>query len=65
MCLLTRLRGSQVQILILNSFTKNVALHNKALQSTASPLRGLSAAELGRQAVHRVNEIECIVPENP
>jgi hypothetical protein len=24
--------------------------HNKALQLTANPLRGLSAAELGRQA---------------
>ena len=45
---LTRLRGNQVQTLILNSFTKSVASHNKALQPTANPLRGLSAAELGR-----------------
>ena len=48
MCLLTRLHGSQVQTLILNLFTKNVASHNKTLQPTANPLRGLSAAELGR-----------------
>ena len=45
MCLLTRLRGSQVQILILNSFTKNVALHNKALRLTLLTRRGV--AELG------------------
>ena len=51
MYLLTRLRGNQAQTLILNSFTKSVASHNKALQPTANPLRGLSAAELGRWAV--------------
>ena len=48
MCLLTRLHGSQVQTLILNLFTKNVASHNKTLQPTANPLRGLPAAELDR-----------------
>ena len=48
MYLLTRLHGSQVQTLILNLFTKSVASHNKALQPTANLLRGLSAAELGR-----------------
>ena len=48
MYLLTRLHGSQVQTLILNLFTKSVASHNMALQPTANPLRGLSAAELGR-----------------
>ena len=51
MYLLTQLHGSQVQTLILNLFTKNVASHNTALQPTANPLRGLSAAELGRWAV--------------
>ena len=48
MYLLTRLHGSQVQTLILILFTKSVASHNKALQPTANPLRGLSATELGR-----------------
>ena len=32
MYILIRLRGNQVQILILNSFTKSVASHNKTLQ---------------------------------
>ena len=54
---LTRLRGNQVQTLILNSFTKSVASHNKALQPTANPLRGLSAAEPGRQAMENATAL--------
>ena len=50
MYILIRLRGNQVQILILNSFTKSVASHNKTLQPAGNPLRGLPAAELGRYA---------------
>jgi hypothetical protein len=43
--------------------TANAKLHNEALQLTANPLRGLTAAELGRYVAGRV--IEASVTHTP